>query len=154
MKAYFAMIVLHRHKILWIAVRRRTLSTATRRRAYRGAMDTQTRLKTWLTGARVGTDVFGNVYYRSRRPVPGARERRWVTYANGADASAVPPEWYAWLHHTADAPIPDANRRPWEKPFLPNETGTPLSYRPPGHDYEGGKRAVATGDYEAWTPTD
>ena len=26
------------------------------------------------------------------------------------------------------------------------------SYRPAGHDYQGGKRAKATGDYEAWTP--
>ncbi len=114
----------------------------------------QTRVFTWLNGTGVGTDVFGNVYYRSRRTAPGARERRWVVYANGNDASLVPPEWYAWLHHTADAPIPDAKKLPWQKPFIPNETGTPLSYRPPGHDYEGGARPLTAGDYEAWTPAD
>jgi NADH:ubiquinone oxidoreductase subunit len=35
---------------------------------------------------------------------------------------------------------------------LPNATGTPLAYRPPGHDYEGGNRAPAADDYEPWTP--
>ena len=27
-----------------------------------------------------------------------------------------------------------------------------LAYRPPGHEFKGGKRARATGDYEPWTP--
>jgi NADH:ubiquinone oxidoreductase subunit len=31
-------------------------------------------------------------------------------------------------------------------------TGTPDGYRPAGHDYEGGIRARAAADYEAWTP--
>jgi NADH:ubiquinone oxidoreductase subunit len=31
-------------------------------------------------------------------------------------------------------------------------TGTPLAYRPSGALEKGGKRAAATGDYEAWTP--
>ncbi|MGH6798662.1 MAG: NADH:ubiquinone oxidoreductase subunit NDUFA12, partial [Roseiarcus sp.] len=40
----------------------------------------------------------------------------------------------------------------WQKPHLPNLTGTPLAYRPPGSVLEGGHRAPATGDYEPWTP--
>ena len=51
-----------------------------------------------------------------------------------------------------DAALPEGSQRPWQKPHLPNLTGTPESYRPPGHDYQGGHRAPATGDYEAWTP--
>ena len=31
-------------------------------------------------------------------------------------------------------------------------TGTENAYLPPGHTLEGGKRAKATGDYEAWRP--
>ena len=31
-------------------------------------------------------------------------------------------------------------------------TGTALAYRPSGAMEKGGKRAPATGDYEAWTP--
>jgi NADH:ubiquinone oxidoreductase subunit len=110
-----------------------------------------TRLYTMLKGRAVGTDGEGNMYYEERRPTPGLRTRRWVIYRGLPEATKVPPEWHAWLHHTTDAPIV-APRRPWQKPHLPNLTGTPYSYRPPGHDYRGGVRAAATGDYEAWTP--
>ena len=115
-------------------------------------MDLGTRLFTLLKGRRVGTDATGNIYYQERRQRPGHRLRRWVMYAGAPEASLVPPEWHAWLHYTTDQPLAERNRRPWEKPHLPNPTGTPASYRPPGHDYRGGERARATGDYEAWTP--
>jgi NADH:ubiquinone oxidoreductase subunit len=116
-------------------------------------MSLGTWLFTKLHGRQVGTDAAGNIYYADRRPRPGTgRVRRWVMYAGAPEASEVPPEWHAWLHYTTDAPLPEGPRLAWQKPHLPNETGTPLSYRPPGHDYEGGKRDRATGDYEAWTP--
>ena len=111
-----------------------------------------TRLFTWLHGREVGTDEAGNRYYEERRVRAGARSRRWVMYAGEAEASAVPPEWHGWLHHTTLDPIPLSARRPWQLPHQPNLTGTPESYRPPGHDYRGGNRAPATGDYESWTP--
>jgi NADH:ubiquinone oxidoreductase subunit len=115
-------------------------------------MNIGTWLFTMLKGARVGADGTGNVYYQERNPRSPTRTRRWVIYKGVPDASAVPPEWHAWLHHTTDAPISDSDRKPWQKPHMPNATGTAASYRPPGHDYEGGQRARATGDYEAWTP--
>ena len=119
---------------------------------YIGAMTTiGTRLFTWLRGRVVGRDGEGNVYYEERRPRRGLRVRRWVIYAGAVEASRVPPEWHAWLHYTVDAPLPQG-QRPWQKPHLANLTGTPDGYRPPGHDYAGGRRAAATGDYEAWTP--
>lgn len=111
-----------------------------------------TRLFTWLQGRAVGTDPAGNVYYEERRSRRGARPRRWVMYKAEAEASLVPPEWHGWLHYTTDQPIPLSARRPWQKPYQPNLTGTPLAYRPPGHDYSGGHRPPATGDYESWTP--
>ena len=117
-------------------------------------MDIGTRLFTALRGRLVGRDASGNRYYEDRRgTLPGrARPRRWVIYAGAAEASAVPPEWHAWLHYTTDAPIAVPRQLPWMKPHVPNMTGTALSYRPPGHDYQGGHRAAATGDYEAWAP--
>ena len=115
-------------------------------------MNLGTRLFTLLKGRRFGVDAFGNVYYEERRPRAGYRVRRWVAYAGAPEASLVPPEWHAWLHYTTDEPLVERMRRPWEKPHMPNATGTPASYRPPGHDYRGGTRARATGDYEAWTP--
>ena len=33
-----------------------------------------------------------------------------------------------------------------------NLTGTGDAYRPGGHEFKGGERASATGDYEAWSP--
>lgn len=119
---------------------------------YIRAMDIGTRLFTWLRGRLVGTDRAGNRYFTERRPRPGLPARRWVFYNGPAEASLVPAEWHAWLHFTTDEPIPEAARKPWQAPHLPNMTGTRLSYRPPGHDYRGGHRPQTTGDYESWTP--
>jgi NADH:ubiquinone oxidoreductase subunit len=120
-----------------------------------------TRLFTLWKGERVGIDQFGNRYYREK---PGrklragggwnSRERRWVLYKGTAEASKVPPEWHGWLHHTVNE-IPGAGdppRHAWQKPHLPNLTGTPLAYRPPGSVLKGGQRASTTGDYESWRP--
>jgi NADH:ubiquinone oxidoreductase subunit len=126
--------------------------------AYRSGMNLAkigyigTSLFTRFRGRGVGKDVFGNRYFEEKSAVPGRRVRRWVVYAGPIEASTVPPEWHAWLHYTVDVPIADTNRRSWMKPHLPNRTGTPYSYRPPGHDYRGGRRHRATGDYDAWTP--
>ncbi len=115
-------------------------------------MNIGTRIFTWLNGRQIGRDADGNIYYEDKRTPHGSRVRRWVIYAGEPDASAVPPEWHAWLHYTVDAPIAMAHPRPWLKPHRANPTGTALGYRPSGHDYQGGHRAAATGDYEAWTP--
>ena len=111
-----------------------------------------TRLFTYFYGRAVGTDATGNRYFEEKRARPGLRARRWVLFNGETEATLVPPEWDAWLHFTTDEPIPLSARRPWQKPHLPNMTGTPESYRPPGHDYRGGQRPRATGDYESWTP--
>lgn len=113
---------------------------------------------TWLRGELVGTDPFGNRYYRdrsgARSPIGFGRERRWVLYEGAAEASKVPPEWHAWLHHIVREP-PQAGTRPrrtWEQDHRPNLTGTDGAYRPPGHVLSGGQRDKATGDYEPWVP--
>jgi NADH:ubiquinone oxidoreductase subunit len=118
-----------------------------------------TRLYTWLRGEEVGRDQFGNRYYREKggghvHPDSIRKERRWVIYNGEVEASRVPPEWHAWLHHTVkEAPAGgEPPRRPWQKEHLPNLTGTTLAYRPPGHTLKGGRRDKGTGDYEPWTP--
>lgn len=111
------------------------------------------RLCSAVSARKVGTDRFGNVYYESRRLRPVYnRPRRWVIFGKVKEPTTVPPEWHAWLHYTTDAPLPEGKRYFWQKEHLPNLTGTPHSYRPPGHDYVGGTRRVTGGDYEAWTP--
>jgi NADH:ubiquinone oxidoreductase subunit len=116
-------------------------------------------LRTWLRGELVGADEYGNRYYRRRgdRNSAGAewrRERRWVVFARDADPTLVPPGWVGWLHRRFEKP-PSEQPLPaprWEKERVPNLTGTPAAYLPPGAIERGGHRPPATGDYEAWRP--
>ena len=148
-----AVVSVDDHKILWTNRHCPDNWTSRGRAAYMRDMATiGTRLFTMLHGRAVGTDAAGNTYYEERRPRQGLRQRRWVMYSGQPEASMVPPEWHAWLHYTTDAPLQTDRRYPWQKPHQPNLTGTPASYRPPGHDYRGGHRAASTGDYDAWTP--
>lgn len=111
-----------------------------------------TRLYTLLNGRRVGIDAFGNRYYESRRARNGEKHpRRWVMYNGKVEASKVPAEWHGWLHYTLDAPV-EAAPRQWQKPHLPNLTGTQGRYLPPGHISSGAPRAAASADYQPWTP--
>jgi len=116
-----------------------------------------TQFWTWMYGEAVGEDEFGNRYYRTRggKIDPGLGfERRWVIYNGYAEASKVPPSWHGWLHHTVDVPptVESYTPRAWQKPHLPNLTGSPRAYRPPGSTLALGRRPKATGDYKAWTP--
>ena len=116
-----------------------------------------TRFHTWRNGEFVGTDEFGNTYYRTKgRTIDPAlgTERRWVVYNGDTDASRVPPGWRGWLCHTYPlAPSEETyTPREWEKPYVPNMTGTAQAYRPRGSALSTGERPAATGDYVAWTP--
>ena len=89
----------------------------------------------------------------SRLKSPTATSMGASPVAKWLAAPKVPPAWHAWLHHIVDAP-PTDNYRPasWEKPHVPNLTGTPHAYRPSGSLLESGRRPQATGDYEPWRP--
>lgn len=111
-----------------------------------------TLLYTWFNGKLVGIDEFSNRYYRGKGKRLHGRERRWVVFKGKAEASKVPPEWHAWLHRMTDAPPTEKPlaEQPWQKPHLPNLSGTAHAYRPPGN--------MAKGDdgmpppYEPWRP--
>lgn len=120
-------------------------------------------LFTWWNGATLGTSLFtrrhgrevgrdaaGNVYFEHRKD----SRRRWVIYNGSNDASRTPPAWQSWLRgQINDVPekaLPPA--RAFEKPSVPNLSGTAETYRPAGSLSRGGKRPAATGDYQAWTP--
>lgn len=112
-----------------------------------------TRMYTWLHGRFIGRDEFGNAYYEAKRAMQGAYKKRWVIYHGLADPSKVPAAWHGWLHYTLDAPIHEATyRHRWQKPHLPNLTGTLNRYLPQGHLQKTGKRAAATADYQPWRP--
>ena len=98
-------------------------------------------------GQRVGEDGQGNVYYRTADDA-----RRWVIYNGAAEASRVPPEWNGWLHRTWDEPptVRPLPHKSWEKPHVPNLTGTDLAWVPPGSILR--PQPVERRDYDAWTP--
>ncbi len=110
-----------------------------------------TRVYTWRYGHKVGEDDQGNVYYQNE-----GGSRRWVIYANGAEASKVPAEWHGWMHHTVDVPPTEEHYtpKPWQKPSRPNLTGTPDAYHPPGSTLRPlGEKTPPTRAYEPWRPS-
>ncbi len=120
-----------------------------------------THLATWLhtlfAGQLIGEDEFGNCYYQHRRTPKKGRRKRWVVYKGVAEPSKVPAHWHCWLHYTTDKAPTDGPQIPvhdWQKPHLPNLTGTAHRYLPEGHLLKGGRRAKTTADYVAWTPDD
>lgn len=88
-----------------------------------------TLIYTWLRGEEMGRDEFGNRYYRDKTGLKCARrEKRWVVYEGEAEASKVPPDWHAWLHHLMAEPPPASGlptRKPWQAPHQANLTGSP-----------------------------
>ena len=110
-----------------------------------------------LYGEFVGEDERGNRYYRAKGgkidPTFGF-ERRWVIYNGYTEPTTIGPDWHGWMHHIVDIPPTDekVRVRPWWKPHLPNMTGTPFAYRPPGSTLAEARRPQATGDYQAWSP--
>lgn len=116
-----------------------------------------TSLSTWLRGEAVGTDEFGNRYFRTKGgkidPALGV-ERRWVIYNGLAEASRIPPGWYRWMHHLSnDAPSED-DYVPfeWELPHQENMTGTAKAYRPRGSILRTDPERAISAGYDAWTP--
>ena len=108
------------------------------------------------TATLVGTDENGNKYYEARtnKDSYDGRRRRYVVYKGYADASKITADWHGWMHYTFDEPptVAPFKLKSWEKPHIPNLTGTIYAWRPPGAIASGGQRPAATGDYEAWRP--
>lgn len=114
-----------------------------------------TRFFTWRNGEYVGSDEFGNKYYRAKSALPESiKERRWVIYNGYSEASSIPPGWHGWMHHRVDTPPGNDGYTPrdWQKAHVPNQTGTPGAYRPAGSILAGSQPAPRAPDYSAWRP--
>ena len=79
----------------------------------------------------VGEDDYGNTYYTKKNNTikNNSRERRFIIYKGIVEASKVPQEWNAWLHHMTDeVPRNNTNKPSWVQDHVPNLTGTPYAY--------------------------
>ena len=67
-------------------------------------------LKTLFYGKFVGSDDYGNKYYKSKK------DDRWVVYANNIEATKITSDWFLWMHHTIDK-IPESKEKKhsWQK---------------------------------------
>ena len=67
-------------------------------------------LKTLFYGKFVGTDIYGNKYYKSKN------NQRWVIYKDNIEASKITSEWFIWMHHTINE-IPNKQKEKylWQK---------------------------------------
>ena len=83
-------------------------------------------LKTLFFGKFVGTDEYGNKYYKSKK------DERWVIYSNEIDATKIPVEWYSWIHFTPNKieKKHELKKYNWQKPHQSNLTGTDKAYYP------------------------
>lgn len=89
-------------------------------------------LSTWLftlfKGRLVGKDYYGNCYFEEKTSF---KPRRWVVYKGDKEASKTIPEWNRWLHYTTNiTPDAEIRRKAWQKPHVPNMTGTLKAYHP------------------------
>lgn len=116
-------------------------------------MTLTTLIHTAIFGTLVGIDGFGNRYYR-RQDRKSKKERRWVMYKGIAEPSKVPAQWHGWLHYTQTEPpdVKSLSHHVWERPHLPNLTGTQGAYLPQGHLSKAGHHAPTMADYEPWKP--
>ena len=84
-----------------------------------------TLIKTFLFGKFVGSDEYGNKYYKSKS------NERWVVYSDNVEATKITSDWYLWIHHTIDKiPNQKENKYNWQKNHLENQTGTINSFKP------------------------
>lgn len=105
-----------------------------------------TKLYTAVFGKKIGADEFGNKYFTNKGG------KRWVIYNGIAEASKVPAAWHRWLHKTTDEAPEKIKKHKWEKPHLPNLTGTINAYLPDNHPSKLSAGAKKPQSYSAWTP--
>ena len=56
-----------------------------------------TKIYTKFFGNFVGTDEYGNNYFKSSNGT-----KRWVNYKGVCDASNISPAWHSWIHKTTN----------------------------------------------------
>ena len=97
-------------------------------------------LKTLFFGKYVGSDEFGNKYYKSKK------NERWVIYAKDIEATKITSDWFLWIHHTINE-IPSGSQKKyiWQKNHSQNLSGSSKAYKPNKIS-----KKTKFKDYETW----
>ncbi len=82
-------------------------------------------LKTLFSGKYVGSDEFGNKYYKNKK------DERWVIYAKDIEATKITSDWFLWIHHTVnEIPTESLKKFKWQKSHKQNLSGSSKAYKP------------------------
>ena len=103
-----------------------------------------TKIYTKFFGNFVGSDEYGNNYFKSSDGT-----KRWINYKGICDASSISPSWYSWLHKTTDK-VPSLEKDNLSKRNIEdNYTNIekPKKYHPNNF-----KNHLIFNDYESWKP--
>ena len=103
-----------------------------------------TKIYTKFFGNFVGSDEYGNNYFKSSDGT-----KRWINYKGICDASTISPSWYSWLHKTTNK-VPSLEKNNLlKKNIKDNYTFTEKSkkYHP-----NNSKNHLIFNDYESWKP--
>ena len=67
-----------------------------------------------FSAKKIGVDNYGNQYFQKKKTSQknNFRPRRFVIYKGNVEASKIPQEWNAWLHHITNE-IPDMKGDPF-----------------------------------------
>ena len=112
-------------------------------------MDLLTKLKILMFFEFVGKDEFGNSYYEKKKQ--NKKTKRSVIYNGNSESSKIPSGWHSWLHYTVfDSPKNENLKKySWQKPHLPNLSGTIYSYKPDDNVNNTNKLKEK---YDSWDP--
>ncbi len=105
-----------------------------------------TKIYTKFFGNFVGTDEYGNNYFKSSNGT-----KRWVNYKGVCDASNISPAWHSWIHKTTDK-VPSFEK---DTLSMSNSDVTYTEIKKNGKYYPNNfKNHSIFNDYESWKPKD
>ena len=105
-----------------------------------------TKIYTKFFGNFVGTDEYGNNYFKSSNGT-----KRWVNYNGVCDASNISPAWHSWIHKTTDK-VPSFEK---DNLSMSKSDDTYTEIKKNGKYYPNNfKNHSIFNDYESWKPKD
>ena len=99
---------------------------------------------TLRNGIYVGSDNWGNKYFKSKKD-----ERRWVLYHKDCDASSISPNWHGWIHGKGEElPVSENSAVVTRSDgfYHKNMTGTIDAYHPKKYS------SAKNDEYVPWEP--